>query len=296
MPIHLPPVSRRHFIASVSAALLPWHATAAEGEETFVFLNDTHIGGKQKLESPIPKNLAATVEALLGSTPRPAAVFINGDLALRDGQAEDYELFAKLIRPLRDGGIPVHLTLGNHDERDVFYRVLAAEKPAQPVVASRHVGIVETRHANFFLLDSLKATMIAQGDLGAEQLAWLTKALDSHAAKPAIILAHHNPRLGGDPVHFPGGLVDSEPLWELFRSRKQVKAYVHGHIHHRGLARHDGIHIVNTPAVSYVANPALSTTGWTLARLRPDGMSLTTHTHLPEHPWNNQVDELRWGA
>ncbi len=265
------------------------NAAAAETEEELVaILNDTHIGAKQKLDSPIPTHLAATVDYLVNLEKRPSAVFINGDLALRDGQPEDYSLFAKLIQPLRESGMSVHLTMGNHDERDVFYRVLQDERPKQPPVLSRHVAVVKTRHANFFLLDSLKATMIAEGDLGAEQLAWLEKALDEHASKPAVIMVHHNPRLGGDPKHFPGGLVDSEALWALFEKRKHVKAYVHGHIHDWGLAKHEGVHIINTPAVSYVADPKLSTTGWTMARMNTGGMTLTTHTHLVEHPWNKR--------
>ena len=296
MPIYLPPLSRRRFLFCAGASLLPgWMASAAPMDEDLVaILNDTHIGGKQKLDSPIPQHLTTTVDYLLRLEKRPAAVIINGDLALRDGQPEDYALFAQLIRPLREAGMAVHLTMGNHDEREVFYRVMEDQRPSSAPVLARHVAVVETRHATFVLLDSLKATMIAEGDLGAEQISWLVKTLDVHAAKPAVIVAHHNPRLGGDPQHFPGGLVDSQPLWDLFQQRRQVKAYVHGHIHHWGLAKHEGVHIANTPAVSYVANPATSTTGWTMARIRPGGMTLTTHTHLADHPWNNQSHDLVW--
>jgi Icc protein len=52
-----------------------------------------------------------------------------------------------------------------------------------------------------------------------------------------------------------------------------VKAYIHGHIHDRSFAEHKGIHIINTPATSYVADPKKSTTGWTTARLDPKGAS-----------------------
>ncbi len=280
----------------MGAALVPaWKAISAEVDEDVVaILNDTHIGAKQKIDSPIPQHLVTTVDYLLRLEKRPSAVFINGDLALRDGQPEDYTLFAKLIQPLREAGMSVHLTMGNHDEREVFYGVLQGERPKQSPVLSRHVAVVKTRYANFFLLDSLKATMIAEGDLGEEQLAWLATSLDAHGSKPAVIMVHHNPRLGGDPKHFPGGLIESQPLWDLFEKRKHVKAYVHGHIHDWGLAKHEEVHIVNTPAVSYVANPATSTTGWTMARLNRDGMTLTTHTHLLDHPLNNREHRLDW--
>ncbi|MDZ4290234.1 MAG: metallophosphoesterase [Prosthecobacter sp.] len=300
MPLHLTPGStRRHFLGHLGAAVTlscrgEIFAAADAGEELIAILNDTHIGAQQKADSNIPRHLRETVDWLLKLGKRPAAVVINGDLALRDGQAGDYTNFVKLIAPLRDAGIPIHLTMGNHDNREVFYRVLAAEKPQQPAVAARHVSVVKLAKANLFLLDSLKQTMIAPGDLGAEQLSWLGKMLDAHADKPALIVAHHNPRLGGDPVHFPGGLEDSEALWQVLAARPQVKAYVHGHIHHLNYFGHQGIHILNTPATSYVADPKTSTTGWTMAKLSDTGGIFMTHTHLPDHAWNGAVKQLTW--
>lgn len=298
MPVSLPARNRRQFLKTFGAVIvsLPVARTLADevDEDLIAILNDVHIGEKQPAGSPVPLHLKTTVDWLLALPKRPAAVLINGDLALKDGQPGDYEFFARLIQPLRDAGLPVHLTMGNHDERDVFYRVLSAEKPSQPVVSAKHVTVVQTHHANFFLLDSLQQTMIAPGELGHQQIAWLGRALDEHAGKPAIVVAHHNPRLGGDPKHFPGGLVDSDALWTLLAPRRHVKAYVHGHIHFRSLAKHEDIHIINTPATSYVADAQTSTTGWTMARLRNDGLTLTTHTHLAEHAWNNQQDVLEW--
>jgi 3',5'-cyclic AMP phosphodiesterase CpdA len=234
------------------------------------------------------------VDWLLALPKRPAAVLINGDLAFNKGEPGDYQAFAQLIQPLRDAGMPIHLTMGNHDERDAFYGVLAGEKQAQPVIAGKHVAVVQTTRANFFLLDSLLKTGKVEGELGKEQLAWLAAALDAHKDKPAVILAHHNPRLGGDPKHYPGGLVDSLELWQVLAPRRHVKAYVHGHVHFRELARHEDIHIVNTPATSYVFDKNVATTGWTMARLSDNDMTITTHTHLADHPWNNQQDVLKW--
>jgi 3',5'-cyclic-AMP phosphodiesterase len=295
MPIHL--TSRRQFLAQFGAVtvLSQANALAKEVDEDLIaILNDTHIGAQHPASAAIPTNLRSTGAWLLALPKRPAAVVINGDLALRDGKRGDYEHFAKLIAPLREAGVPLHLTMGNHDDRAVFYDVMADEKPLQAVVESRHVGIVKLKNANLFLLDSLKQTMIAPGDLGAAQRDWLAKAIDAHAEKPAIIMAHHNPRLGGDPLHFPGGLEDSEALWKLLAARPHVKAYIHGHIHHRDFFTHESIHILNTPATSYVADKKTSTTGWTMAKLSATGGSFTTHTHLTEHEWNGIKVDLKW--
>ncbi len=278
-----------------AAVLAHSSAGAAEVDENLIaILNDTHVGGKHPPNASIPTHLRETVAWLVALPKRPAAVIINGDLALNNGQPDDYTHFASLIAPLREAGMPVHLSMGNHDDRDVFYEVLTAEKPANAAVASKHVGVVQTAKANLFLLDSLKARMVAQGLLGEEQLAWLGKALDAHADKPALVFAHHNPRLGGEERHFPGGLEDSQPLWELLAARPHVKAYIHGHIHHRDFFNHRGIHIINTPATSFVANPKESTTGWTMASLSATGGSFITYTHLPEHAWNGAKVDLKW--
>ncbi len=298
MPIHLPHVSRRNFITGLGGSLLlpAYSQTAAKAaDETIVaILNDTHIGQKQPADAPAPAHLQATVKALLALEKRPCAVLINGDLALLDGQAGDYARFLELIKPLRDAGLRIHLTLGNQDDRAMFFAALGKSEIASITQNGRQTGVVETRLANLFLLDSLKTVNQAPGELGVAQLDWLAKELDARASKPAIIVAHHNPRLGGDPKHFPGGLEDSEALWQVLAPRKHVKAFVHGHIHHWSLAAHQDIHIINTPAVSYVGNPATSTTGWTMARLSESGIDLTIHTHIADHAWNGERKQLAW--
>ena len=299
MPIQLAGCTRRRFLAVLGAGAVVCSSRALaqdnDVDESLVYLlNDTHIGEKHPADSPVPSHLRQVVEELLALARKPAVVIINGDLALKDGQLGDYRRFAELIRPLRQAGIELHLTMGNHDNREAFYEVLKDDRLADPPVSARHIAVIETEHANFFLLDSLTKTMVTPGTLGEEQRGWLAQTLDARPDKPAIIVAHHNPRLGGDPLHFPGGLTDSAELWKLLAARRQVKAYIHGHIHDRGFAAHQDIHIVNTPATSYVADPTKSTTGWTVATLSSRGVLLTTRTTDPQHAWNGVQQELAW--
>ncbi|MEO1971590.1 MAG: metallophosphoesterase [Pirellulaceae bacterium] len=297
MPIHLPAQNRRQFLVVAGAGVVCWstESLGRDVDDDLVYLlNDTHIGEKQPANSAVPSHLRQVVTELVAISRKPAFVLINGDLALKDGQAGDYHHFAKIVDPLREAKLDVHLTLGNHDHRGVFYQVMKQERPDTPPVTARHVSIVKTRWANFFLLDSLQKTMVTQGTLGVEQRTWLAKALDANRSKPAVIVTHHNPRLGGDPNHFPGGLIDSSELWEILAARSHVKALIHGHIHDRGTSQHQGIHIINTPATSYVADAETSTTGWTTARLTAAGVVLTTHTTNPQHEWNGQEKRLTW--
>ncbi len=298
MPVHLPAHNRRQFLSTVGVALVAGTSRSFADDriddDLVYLLNDTHIGEKHPPSSPVPSHLRQVVTELVERQTKPAAVLINGDLALKDGQPGDYRHFAELIAPLAKAQVNTHLTLGNHDHRGTFYDVMKDQRTELPPVESRHISVVRTRHANFFLLDSLQKTMVTQGTIGPQQLEWLTKALDAHADRPAIIVTHHNPRLGGDPLHFPGGLIDSEELWDILTSRRHVKAYIHGHIHDRSVAEHRGIHIINTPATSYVADPKKSTTGWTLARFTPDDVTLTTRTTDESHSWNGQTKTLKW--
>jgi Icc protein len=300
MPIHFTSLDRRRFLQAVGVSILvcrrPATASEAAGVETDLvyLLNDTHIGEQHPEDSPVPSHFRQVVTELVDRAAKPACVLINGDLALKDGQPGDYRHFAELIRPLQNAGVETHLTLGNHDNREAFYEVMKEQRPAHPPVESRHIAIVETAHANFFLLDSLQKTMVTQGGIGELQLNWLGAALDTFHTKPAIIVTHHNPRLGGDPLHFPGGLIDSQEVWKVIGPRKWVKAYIHGHIHDRSYAEHEGIHILNTPATSYVADQKTSTTGWTTARLSPEGVMLTTHTTDETHDWNGETKTLTW--
>ena len=298
MPVHLTTQTRRQFISTVGVALVTGASRGLADERTdndlVYLLNDTHIGEKHPPTSPVPTHLRQVVAELVQRDAKPACVLINGDLALKDGQPGDYRHFAELIAPLREAQIDTHLTLGNHDHRETFYEVMKDQRPESPPVESRHISVVQTRYANFFLLDSLQKTMVTQGTISPKQRTWLATALDAHSDRPALIVTHHNPRLGGDPLHFPGGLIDSEELWDILASRRHVKAYIHGHIHDRGVAEHRGIHIVNTPATSYVADPKKSTTGCTQARFTPAGVTLTTRTTDESHSWNGQTKTLTW--
>lgn len=298
MPLHLLTLHRRRFLEVAGVGVLVCgparSASGATEEDLICLLNDTHIGEKQPADSPVPSHLRQAVTSLVERPSKPACVIINGDLALKDGQEGDYRHLARLIQPLRDRGVQTHLTLGNHDHRETFYHVLSSERPEDPPLASKHLAVLETSHANFFLLDSLQQTMVTPGVVGEKQLSWLAASLDRLRSKPAIVVAHHNPRLGGDPLHFPGGLIDSQELWKVIGPRRWVKAYIHGHIHDRSYAEYQGIHILNTPATSYVADPAKSTTGWTTMRLTPQGATLRTHTTDPQHPWNGESKSLSW--
>ncbi|MBI5775543.1 MAG: metallophosphoesterase [Verrucomicrobia bacterium] len=300
MPIHLPPLSRRDFLVrsllAGAGATLGSRLFAAEkpaDPHSWALLSDTHIDAsraKAMRDVNMADNLIAVSKELAALPQRPANVLVNGDCAVLRGEPGDYATFVELLKPIREMGAPVHLTLGNHDEREHFWAGIAGTKAAKRPVEDKHAALVRSERANWFLLDSLDKVNVTPGVLGAAQLKWLGDALDANADKPAIIVAHHN---HAEAEH-KGGLMDSDALFAVLAPRKQVKAYIFGHTHNWRTLRHEsGIHLVNLPPVAYVFRPTRPN-GWVQAWLQPDGMKLKLNALDPKHPEHGQTVELNW--
>ena len=299
MPLHLTPLSRRAFLhRSLAAGVLTLPAFRAAGAATdpdrWALLSDTHIAGDTAVISR-DVNMAAHLRLVIAEvsalTPAPAGVFVNGDCSLDHGLAEDYATFTDLLAPTR--ALPFHLTLGNHDDREIFWTSLKDTRPATPVVASKHVSVVEGARVNWFLLDSLDVTKATPGRLGDEQRAWLAQALDARPAKPALVMVHHNPVSA--VVGKKAGLLDTEELLALLLPRRQVKALFFGHTHTWKLTEQDGLHLVNLPAVAYPFAKS-EVTGWVDLKLRDDGASLELRAIDTQHAAHGKVTALKWRA
>lgn len=302
MPLHLAPHSRRDFLRRsilASAGLLTLPALRAVGAtpadpDRWALLSDTHIAADPAAvarEVHLVDHLSGAVAQIGKLSSRPAGVFINGDCSLDRGLAGDYATFTEQLKPLVEANTPIHMTLGNHDDREVFWGAINGAKSSAQPVASKHISIVESARANWFLLDSLEITKQTPGRLGEEQRSWLAKALDARADKPALIMFHHNP-LTGDPAKRTG-LLDTPELLEILLPRRHVKAVFFGHTHTWRQSEQDGLHLINLPAVAYPFNVA-ELTGWVDCRLRDGGATLEPRAHDPHHPLHGHVVELSW--
>jgi 3',5'-cyclic AMP phosphodiesterase CpdA len=293
--------SRRRFfhLAGLAALAFPlrgWAALDTSDGDEVVILNDIHLTGAP--EDKISANarddddhLRAAVQQILALPKKPAAVIINGDLALSVGTAADYAVVRELIAPLRDAGIPVHLTLGNHDVRDVFTQAFPEMKSASALKEHRHNGLIDLPSTRLILLDTLDQTPGPAGKLGAEQIAWVLAKIDEVPTKQVILVGHHNPQVGGDTTHYKGGLADTADFWPEIAKRTQVKAYIHGHTHEWTQASESRIHIISTIACAYVFNPNTNAVGWTSARFNAHGFELKLHTLETAHAWSG---ETKW--
>lgn len=297
MPIHLPPVSRRRFLRgslAAGAALLlgPRLASAEERSidvHSYAMLSDPHVAADPaQLGRGInmTDHVKQVCQEILALEAAPAGVIIHGDCAFSTGKLGDYQQLLKLLQPLRQGNLPIHLALGNHDN---LQRFLTAVKPKAPsAVAEKYVSHVPSERVNFFILDSLNGSPPSNpGLLGEAQLQWLAKQLDEKQDKPAVIVVHHN----------PPKMTDSPRLIELMDQRNQVKALFYGHRHIWGLGQTPGgVHLINLLPVAYPSPkaPRPGASGWVQATFAPGGVRLHVRCIEPDNPLHGAVHELKW--
>ncbi|MEX0791953.1 MAG: metallophosphoesterase [Pirellulaceae bacterium] len=308
MPIHVPPLSRRQFLTQ-STALgvgLAYATSSLRAEEDFfandpnyfALLSDTHIPSEPSVTARdvnMSTNLRQVVSQITADEKdKPAGVIVNGDCAYLRGLAADYVNFAGLVHPLGVAGLPLHLTMGNHDDRGPLYETFANQRREDPPVENKHLSMIESPYANWLLLDSLFKVNVVTGELGDAQLKWLAMALEVNPDKPIIVVAHHNPQFEqSDSGTAWTGMKDSTELFEILDAHPQVKAFIYGHTHNWNVSKRGNIHMINLPPVAYVFTTG-KPNGWVDARVSANGMRLKLNTISATHPQNGQILDLKW--
>lgn len=307
MPVTLPPILRRKFIKGSlafagSAIKTPAAFAKAESrsagldQNRVALLADTHISADPDLAYPgtkwpgspvkesehervnMAKSLATTTKNLIALNPLPAHVIINGDCAMSRGTIAEYKELLRLIEPIRLAGITVHVTIGNHDNRENLWKLLPFLKKEQMGI---HAEVIELPHANLILLDSGR-----KGILGGEQLNWLAQELDRRTNKPALIFGHFNPypNRGVRPIK---GMSDGSALLKLLAKRKHARAYFYGHTHEWQQDRRGHLHLINQPAVSYYFGKGHAH-GWVDMKLTKTSADLKLHCINLKHPQHGE--------
>ncbi|MFH1742077.1 MAG: metallophosphoesterase [bacterium] len=292
-----PKVGRREFIrtgfAVTAGSLLAGKGMFADaaGERErqghWAFAADTHIS-----EDPAneyrgfrPYNDLEIVVAQVKRA-KPQGLVVAGDVARLEGKNGDYANVQKLIEPLRES-IPVHICLGNHDDRDNFLKVIQELPGDRQSVKSKYVTVVETNGVRFLLLDSLLYVNRVAGLLGKDQRTWLTQYLQESDDRPTLLFFHHT--LDDED----GSLLDVDRLFTIIKPCKKVKAIVFGHSHAYRLDKEDGIHLINLPATGYNFNDN-EPVGWIEADVSRKGTDLTLHAIGGNSQKDGQTSSLTW--
>src|SRR5881296_3121438 len=163
------PVNRRKFLGDSAKALallalakgadvFGQEASKAEKLVHFALLSDTHVPADPKNEYRkfLPwENLKKVVPEVIDT--HPEGVILNGDAARLTGEIADYQALRQLLAPLAEQ-TPIYLGLGNHDERDNFFKVFQDPQGARQKIAGKHVLVIERTSLRFLILDSLLYT------------------------------------------------------------------------------------------------------------------------------------------
>lgn len=304
MPLHAAAVSRRWFLRQTAASVAGltflrsgWGAEGNANPNLFALLSDTHVPDSPTVtarDTNMTSNLTQVVREVNALNTRPAGVIINGDCAYLKGLPADYANLARCVAPLSEAGLPLHVTMGNHDDRGPLYAALEAQKPQRPLVESKHVAVIESPYANWFLLDSLTRVNVVTGEIGEQQREWLAKALAARPDKPALVMAHHTPQFESPQEgKVWTGLKDTAEFFELLADHRHVKAFIFGHSHAWSVKEHAGLQLINLPPVAYVF-AAGQPNGWVTAEVRENGLSLQLRTIDPAHRQNGQHIQLTW--
>ena len=236
------------------------HASLADF--CFVYFTDTHImnGGVDPVtQLDTAACLRQVTDVLRTLEPRPAFAVIGGDL-VSPGVLEphrplapeefvpSYQLLQSLLQPLT---FPVHMLLGNHDNRRAFYQVI---EPQAEITDRPYYYSFDYQAWHFVALDSVELGEVG-GYLDAEQLAWLRDDLNAHRAQPTLALVHHHPLPVGDERLDGVRLRNGDALLHVLHQYTTVRWLLCGHVHLEQVVMRDGIMMLTTPSTCYQVFP-----------------------------------------
>lgn len=153
------------------------------------------------------------------------AVVITGDLT-NDGKPESYAEFRRCLDGLR---LPVHLCVGNHDDRGNFRRAFDHE-PRYGASDFVQYTVEDARGHRLVFLDTTIPGRAA-GLLCARRLAWLDETLAAGPGTPTLVFLHHPPLVSHIPPLDAIGLDGIDGLAAILVRHPQVRSLHAGHVH-----------------------------------------------------------------
>jgi 3',5'-cyclic AMP phosphodiesterase CpdA len=192
-------------------------------------LTDLHVRPVGKPANRVVETNVFTERALRSVAalhPRPDAVIITGDLT-ECGLDEEYANLARMLR--HNLTMPLYVIPGNHDRRGVLRENLA-HLPG--VTSDPHFVqyVIEDHPVRLIMLDTL-VPGAGHGELCAERLGFLERALAAAPDRPTMIAMHHPPFLCGIGHMDRINLRNSAEFANLVARHKQVERIICGHVH-----------------------------------------------------------------
>lgn len=200
----------------------------------FVVMSDLHIMPQGELSVTLDTGarLERAIDAVVDRYSDADFCVLAGDLADL-GQPEAYLYLKAIIERLP---IPVHITLGNHDNRPEFLNVFGAHFAAATGKVDK---AIDTKGYRIILLDSSEPGLVhgVLQDAQIEQLQiWLAEAMD----RPVIVILHHNANalhIGSDNIR----LLDPTAFINALKTHPDIRQVIAGHVHLTSTATWHGL-------------------------------------------------------
>lgn len=208
-----------------------------------VLFADIHLTRRRTFSGRDPlEQLRRALRDVLARHGDAAALVILGDLT-DNGLVEEYQLLA---RALAGFPLPVHLLLGNHDDRDNFHAVFGGR------------GYVQ----DSAVIDGLPCHMLdtlwpgeTGGSLADGRLRFLEDALIG-AGPAGIVFLHHPPIVTGAPAFDAAGLADRADFARCIeRHPGKVRAIFFGHCQMPVTGTVDGVPALCVPSLVEQSHP-----------------------------------------
>lgn len=206
-------------------------------------ITDIHLGFEPDAPGEFNRQrLDRTLAALCALKPAPDMLFATGDLIDR-GDAASYE---RLREAFADLPFPVHMVLGNHDERGNFLRTFPQYQPVDGFVQY----VVEAGPLRVVVLDTLEPGRHG-GSFCEKRASWLRARLDEAPDRPTLIVLHHPPIELGIPWM---NTDPTEPWVEMLagclRGRTNLVGAICGHIHRATATFWEGVMVSTCPSTA----------------------------------------------
>ena len=173
----------------------------------------------------------------------PDVLIMTGDNT-NSGYSRDVAGLTAKLQKVRDAGVQIVLTTGNHDmdlmgaeEFEEAYFGLLDPVDRDPASLS-YTAIV--KDVVFLAMDDNAVNPGGQGEFSSETMRWLAEMLSKYSSRRIIFLSHHNVMYGYGDRSSASNLIQNPELPDLLRE-SGVKLAMTGHMHFPYVTEEDGL-------------------------------------------------------
>jgi len=214
-----------------------------------IVTSDLHYTKNRRANSSIVSGMAFAEEitdALVKEViDRKPDVFIMTGDNTNTGDIYDASALVKKLQKIRDAGIPIILTTGNHDfnrmDADDFeaaYFCVLEPEDRDPASLS-YTAIV--KEVVFLAMDDNAVYPGGQGEFSPQTMQWLKNMLEKYKGHPVIFLSHHTVIYGKGAKNTAPYRIQNEELLPLLQS-SGIQLALTGHMHSQVILEDGGMY------------------------------------------------------